>query len=230
MALRRRLHRHPEIGNDLPATREHGARVARRPALDITLHETTSASRRCSPAASRARPCCCGATWMRLPLHEDTGLDFSSNVDGCMHACGHDTHTAMLAARRQAAGGPPRRDSRSCAVHVPARRGGRARGAVHARRGPARRAAAVRTARRRPSTRSVRDPHHLDAPDRDAWPRRAAPTMASADTFQIVGARRRRSRQRAVPRARPDPDRVRDRPGAAADGHASGSTSSTRPS
>ncbi len=31
-----------------------------------------------------------------LPLHEDTGLDFASQVEHAMHACGHDTHTAML--------------------------------------------------------------------------------------------------------------------------------------
>jgi hippurate hydrolase len=31
-----------------------------------------------------------------LPLHEDTGLPFASTVDGAMHACGHDTHVAML--------------------------------------------------------------------------------------------------------------------------------------
>ena len=31
-----------------------------------------------------------------LPLREDTGLDFASEVDGAMHACGHDTHVAML--------------------------------------------------------------------------------------------------------------------------------------
>ena len=31
-----------------------------------------------------------------LPLREDTGLPFSSTVDGVMHACGHDAHTAML--------------------------------------------------------------------------------------------------------------------------------------
>jgi hippurate hydrolase len=31
-----------------------------------------------------------------LPLTEDTGLDFSSQSEGSMHACGHDTHTAML--------------------------------------------------------------------------------------------------------------------------------------
>src|SRR3546814_16762559 len=32
-----------------------------------------------------------------LPLLEDTGLDFSSETAGAMHACGHDTHVAMLA-------------------------------------------------------------------------------------------------------------------------------------
>jgi len=31
-----------------------------------------------------------------LPLTERTGLPFSSGVDGVMHACGHDAHTAML--------------------------------------------------------------------------------------------------------------------------------------
>ena len=31
-----------------------------------------------------------------LPLLEGTGLDFASEIDGAMHACGHDTHVAML--------------------------------------------------------------------------------------------------------------------------------------
>jgi amidohydrolase len=31
-----------------------------------------------------------------LPLSEDTGLPFASTVDGVMHACGHDAHSAML--------------------------------------------------------------------------------------------------------------------------------------
>jgi amidohydrolase len=31
-----------------------------------------------------------------LPLREDTGLAFASTVDGVMHACGHDAHTAMV--------------------------------------------------------------------------------------------------------------------------------------
>ena len=31
-----------------------------------------------------------------LPIHEATGLDYASKVDGKMHACGHDGHTTML--------------------------------------------------------------------------------------------------------------------------------------
>jgi len=31
-----------------------------------------------------------------LPIQEETGLDYKSRVDGAMHACGHDGHTAML--------------------------------------------------------------------------------------------------------------------------------------
>ncbi|MBZ4487943.1 amidohydrolase [Microbacterium sp. cx-55] len=31
-----------------------------------------------------------------LPVHEDTGLDYASTVEGMMHACGHDVHVAAL--------------------------------------------------------------------------------------------------------------------------------------
>src|SRR4029453_18232093 len=32
-----------------------------------------------------------------LPIQEATGLDFASREAGKMHACGHDSHSAMLA-------------------------------------------------------------------------------------------------------------------------------------
>ncbi len=32
-----------------------------------------------------------------LPVTERTGLDYASTIDGTMHACGHDLHSAMLA-------------------------------------------------------------------------------------------------------------------------------------
>jgi amidohydrolase len=31
-----------------------------------------------------------------LPVTEASGFDFASEIDGAMHACGHDLHTAML--------------------------------------------------------------------------------------------------------------------------------------
>jgi amidohydrolase len=33
-----------------------------------------------------------------LPIHEESGVDFASQNEGVMHACGHDAHTAMLLA------------------------------------------------------------------------------------------------------------------------------------
>ena len=97
IALRRRLHERPELGNDLPVTREAVLESLDGLPLDITLHETTSGI---AALLTGTRP---GPTVLlrgdmdALPLHEDTGLDFTSRDDGTMHACGHDTHTAMLA-------------------------------------------------------------------------------------------------------------------------------------
>jgi amidohydrolase len=31
-----------------------------------------------------------------LPIHEESGVDFASRMDGRMHACGHDAHMAIL--------------------------------------------------------------------------------------------------------------------------------------
>jgi len=31
-----------------------------------------------------------------LPIHEEADIDFKSEIDGKMHACGHDCHTSML--------------------------------------------------------------------------------------------------------------------------------------
>ena len=31
-----------------------------------------------------------------LPIHEITGLPFASQNEGVMHACGHDSHMAIL--------------------------------------------------------------------------------------------------------------------------------------
>jgi amidohydrolase len=97
VALRRALHRHPELGLHLPATRD--AVVAALADLPLAVHLGRSLTSVVA-VLEGARP---GPTVLlrgdmdALPLREDTGLPFASEVEGVMHACGHDTHTAMLA-------------------------------------------------------------------------------------------------------------------------------------
>ncbi|NBR93155.1 MAG: M20/M25/M40 family metallo-hydrolase, partial [Actinobacteria bacterium] len=92
-----KLHEWPETGNVLPRTRETVLESLADLPLDITLHETTSGI---GALLTGGKP---GPTVMlrgdmdALPMPEDTGLDFASRVDNVMHACGHDTHTSMLA-------------------------------------------------------------------------------------------------------------------------------------
>jgi hippurate hydrolase len=94
--LRRTLHRWPELGNDLPITRDNVMERLDGLPLDITLHQTTSGIAAVLDGGKPGPTVLLRGDMDALPLHEDTGLDFASAVDGCMHACGHDTHTTML--------------------------------------------------------------------------------------------------------------------------------------
>lgn len=94
--LRRRLHRQPEIGLHLPTTQATVLDAF----ADLPVEVSTGSSTSSVVGVLRgARP---GPTYLlrgdmdALPVHEDTGLPFASEVPGVMHACGHDTHVAML--------------------------------------------------------------------------------------------------------------------------------------
>lgn len=93
--LRRRLHRRPEVGLDLPETQ---ATIVQ--ALDGFGLEVRTGRELSSVVAvlegERAGPTVLlRADMDALPVHEDTGLPFSSETEA-MHACGHDSHMAML--------------------------------------------------------------------------------------------------------------------------------------
>jgi len=96
VALRRTLHRWPELGNDLPATRENVLTALEGLPLSLTLHETTSGIAAMLDGGKPGPTVLLRGDMDALPLHEDTDLPFESADDGKMHACGHDTHTAML--------------------------------------------------------------------------------------------------------------------------------------
>jgi amidohydrolase len=96
VALRRTLHEWPEIGNDLPITRENVLEALDGLPLDLTLHETTSGIAAVLDGGKPGPTVLLRGDMDALPLTEDTGLDFTSKSEGSMHACGHDTHTSML--------------------------------------------------------------------------------------------------------------------------------------
>ncbi|MFB6098807.1 MAG: M20 family metallopeptidase [Salinibacter sp.] len=96
VALRRELHRHPELSGE-----EH--ETARRVAewlddLDLGIR-TGVYGTGVVGTLDGGEP---GPTLLlradmdALPIHEETGLDFVSENDGVMHACGHDLHTSSL--------------------------------------------------------------------------------------------------------------------------------------
>ncbi len=94
--LRRRIHRAPELGLQLPDTQARVLEAIDGLGLDVRTGETVT-SVVADLAGDREGPTVLlRADMDALPMPEDTGLEFASEIDGTMHACGHDAHTAML--------------------------------------------------------------------------------------------------------------------------------------
>ncbi|WP_144629990.1 M20 metallopeptidase family protein [Arthrobacter woluwensis] len=108
---RHAFHQAPEIGLDLPRTQEKVLAALDGLGLEIsTGTDTTSVTAVLrgtaglsdgnpsdGAAGTGARPAVLlRADMDALPVQERTGVEFTSRIDGAMHACGHDLHTAML--------------------------------------------------------------------------------------------------------------------------------------
>ena len=94
--VRRRLHRRPEMGLQLPLTQALVADELRVLGLDPMLGGSTTSVVAVIEGVRPGPTILLRADMDALPLTEDTGLDFASETPGVMHACGHDTHVAML--------------------------------------------------------------------------------------------------------------------------------------
>jgi len=97
--LRRAIHAEPEIGLQLPLTQQKILAALDGLPLEVTLGtaltSVTAVLR--GGAVERGGPVVLlRADMDALPVAERTGLDFASRIDGTMHACGHDLHSAML--------------------------------------------------------------------------------------------------------------------------------------
>jgi hippurate hydrolase len=96
ITLRRKLHAQPELGNHLPQTKAAVLDALSELALPL-WHSTRTSGLVATLRGAHAGPTLLlRADMDALPMPEDTGLPFASQVPGAMHACGHDAHTAML--------------------------------------------------------------------------------------------------------------------------------------
>ncbi|MEQ0557515.1 M20 family metallopeptidase [Amycolatopsis sp. NEAU-NG30] len=107
VALRRDLHRIPEIGLHLPRTQERVLAALDGLDLEISLGKNLSSVTAVLRGGKPGGTVLLRGDMDALPVTEASGEDFSSTIDGAMHACGHDLHTAglvgaarLLAARR----------------------------------------------------------------------------------------------------------------------------------
>ena len=94
--VRRALHQVPEIGYDLPETLAIIRKELEAIGLPYTEKFGTSSIIATLNEGVGNKTIAIRADTDALPVTEETGLEFASTHPGKMHACGHDTHAAML--------------------------------------------------------------------------------------------------------------------------------------
>ncbi|MDP6029540.1 MAG: M20/M25/M40 family metallo-hydrolase, partial [Arenicellales bacterium] len=97
VAMRRDIHREPELGLDLPRTRAIVLDGLSGLDLEINQSQATTGFVAILRGARSGPNVLLRGDMDGLPMFEDTGLPYASQTPGRMHACGHDAHTAMLA-------------------------------------------------------------------------------------------------------------------------------------
>jgi hippurate hydrolase len=104
VALRRDIHREPELGFDTERTAQKVLASLDGLPLDI---ETGVAEYGivATLRGGEGPTVALRADMDALPIQEETGLPFASEIEGRMHACGHDAHTGMLVGAAHALSG-----------------------------------------------------------------------------------------------------------------------------
>jgi hippurate hydrolase len=127
VALRRDIHREPELGFDTERTAEKVLTALDGLPLDIETGVAENGIVATLKGKGDGPTVALRADMDALPIQEETGLPFSSEIEGRMHACGHDGHTSMLVGAAHALSQEDLRDSLSGAVKFvfqPAEEGG----------------------------------------------------------------------------------------------------------
>ncbi|OYZ16580.1 MAG: amidohydrolase [Sphingomonadales bacterium 28-64-96] len=96
-ALRRAIHAEPELGLHNPRTAEKIMAALAGLPLEYRTGPSTTGIIATLKGPANGRTVLLRGDTDALPMPEETGLDFASTIPGAMHACGHDSHVAMLA-------------------------------------------------------------------------------------------------------------------------------------
>lgn len=100
IAIRHSIHAHPELGFEEFATSERVAACLTQWGFEVS----TGVGKTGVVATLKngeGRSIGLRADMDALPIQETSGLPYASRIDGVMHACGHDGHTAILLAAGQ---------------------------------------------------------------------------------------------------------------------------------
>lgn len=96
ISWRREIHSHPELSQHEEKTSALVANVLEGLGLEVSRNVGGFGVVGLLRGISDGKTVGLRADMDALPLNEETGLDYASQNPGAMHACGHDTHTAML--------------------------------------------------------------------------------------------------------------------------------------
>ena len=94
--MRRELHRIPELGGNLPKTRAYVEEKLREYGIPFKENESDSGLTAEIKGGSVGKTIALRADMDALPVKEANEVDYVSEHEGCMHACGHDAHMTML--------------------------------------------------------------------------------------------------------------------------------------
>lgn len=94
--LRRSLHKIPEIGDELPKTKRFVCEYLDKIGVPYESVADCDGVVAKISGASKGKTIALRADMDALHLNEETALPFRSEIEGQMHGCGHDAHTAML--------------------------------------------------------------------------------------------------------------------------------------
>jgi len=95
-AIRRHIHQEPEIGLDLPKTQAKIVAALDGLGLEVMTGKGLSSVTAVLRAGKSEKTVLLRADMDALPVTELADLAYKSQIDGAMHACGHDLHVSML--------------------------------------------------------------------------------------------------------------------------------------